>query len=129
MVVFGWRSSTARCLSLAMGWAVGCGGSEFSPTNAGGAAGIGGWTTTATSTATGGAGGAGGATGTGGALVDGSDDVSARDAPSETRADANFTIDDASAGCNDVVNVAPVIAGQVVAASLPTPMGRTMVDR
>ena len=71
----------------------------------------------------------GGSAGAGGALVDGSDDVPARDAPTfDARADANFAIDDASAGCNDVVNVAPVIAGQIVAANLPTPMGGTMVD-
>jgi hypothetical protein len=42
--------------------------------------------------------------------------------------DGTFVVEDATAACNDVINVAPVIAGQRVAAALPTPHGGTIVD-
>jgi hypothetical protein len=45
-----------------------------------------------------------------------------------TRSDVPSRFDDASVHCNDLINMAPVIPGQKVAAVLPTPRGGTIAD-
>ena len=116
-----------------MSCVVACGGAEFTPegqdgsmsgagggsvasTGAAGSAGAasGGAGTTGASGGAGG-GGASGASGAGGSIVD-------------AGVDAVFVVDDASAGCNDVVNTAPVFDGRKVALGIPMPSGGTIVD-
>jgi len=130
-----------------MSCVVACGGAEFTPegpdgsmsaaggacvastgaTGSAGAASEGAGTTGASGAA--GGGGASGAAGAGGSIVDAGDDRSRGDAAlSDVRADGVFVVDDASAGCNDVVNTAPVFAGRMVALSIPMPSGGTIVD-
>jgi hypothetical protein len=80
-------------------------------------------------------GGAGGSSsGAGGGTPDGPrdpPDVSVSDGPvndATTRTDVTSVIDDASANCNDLINTGPVIVGQKVATSIPSPRGGTIAD-
>src|SRR5262245_57815301 len=109
--------------ALLMSCVVACGGSEFTPDgpdgSMGGAAGASlastGSSGSAGASGSGGGGGASGAAGAAGSVVDAGDDRPKGDAAaSDVRLDAPFVVDDASAGCNDVVNTGPVFDGRKV---------------
>ena len=106
------------------------GGASLASTGASGSAGaVSGSAGTAGTSGAAGGGGASGAAGAGGSIVDAGDDRPRGDASSsDVRADAVFVVDDASAGCNDVVNTAPVFDGRRVALGIPTPSGGTIVE-